>query len=116
MSILDDAKIAVKFVQEIGNVELLQRIVNLQSEIVELVQERNDLKTKIQDFEERQKQKETLEFRDNMYWEKESNAKTDGPFCSGCFDGSGKTVRLQHLEGVSDFYYHCPICGIDISK
>lgn len=115
MSILDDAKTAVKLVQDIGNVEATKEIVNLQSEIVELVQERNDLKTKIQELEKQINLKSTLNFKNNMYYQTEDNGVEDGPFCSGCFDNTRKIIRLQaNLAGDGNRYYECPICNKQI--
>ena len=44
MSILGDAKEAVELVKKMGNIELLEKLVNIRSELVELTEERNKLK------------------------------------------------------------------------
>lgn len=109
MSVLDDAKSVVKLVQDIGNIPLLKEIVNLQSEIVALVQERNDLKTEVQQLKEQIKLKGSLEFEDNAYWLKNEDGTNKGPFCSGCFDRDGKDSRLTNTGFHETF--HCPVCN-----
>ena len=44
MSILENAKEVAKAVQEIHNLELYQRVLNLHSDIIELVEENNRLR------------------------------------------------------------------------
>ncbi|HOP39481.1 MAG TPA: hypothetical protein PLI53_00405 [Geobacteraceae bacterium] len=48
--------------------------------------------------------KETLKFRDNMYW-KEGD---DSPYCSACADGKNKLIHLHEWRNKGG--YECPDC------
>lgn len=104
MGIIDNAKDVVKIVQQIDNVELYRKILDLHSEIMELVEKNTELKSQVKDLTEKLEFHGTLEHRDGAYW------KTDGtgPFCMRCW---GKEKALRPMNGTD--VYDCPVCGYD---
>jgi len=107
MSTLSDVKELAKLIQDLGKIELYKKVVDLQSDIVELTEERNRLREENRVLKEKKDIRERLRFDTNLYWLKESD-KEIGPFCQQCMDSGGKLVRLidyGHRE-----YLECSVC------
>jgi len=100
MSVLDNVKDTVKIIQQIDNIELYRKILDLQSEIMELVEENRNLKIQLQN-------KDTIVFNDSAYWKKLENEELDGPFCPRCWDYEAKLVRLIKHKGRHPKCPHC---------
>ena len=108
MNIIDNAKEVVKIIQQIDNIELYRKILDLQSEINNLVSENTSLKQQLQECQERLLIQQSLMFEDNVYMKKLSNEKEEGPFCTACWDKEKKLTRL-HFYG-NEAYLQCPVC------
>jgi len=67
-----------------------------------LQQELQKVKESVKEREKAAKFAGTLVYRDNAYW----TEKGDGPYCSGCWDGQQKGVRLAK-KGLN---HECPVC------
>ena len=67
MSILDNAKDVAKAVHEINNLELYQRVLNLHSDIVALVEENIRLRDENKDMKESLRLKDELKFQAPFY-------------------------------------------------
>jgi regulator of replication initiation timing len=97
MSILENAKDVAKAVHEINNLDLYQRVLNLHSDIIELVEENNHLRAEVaelkKDIEIKGKLKPVMG-RDSVYFlATERGEQDDGPFCPVCWDVDRKLVR-----------------------
>lgn len=108
MSILDDVKSLAKTIQQIDNIELYRKILDLQGEILDLVEENKKLKNEIGLLEEKFRIKESLEFKLDTYWIKKAVGVEDGPFCSKCWDTQQQLVRLIFCGNPQ--YSECPNC------
>lgn len=107
MAVVETIKEVAKLVQQINNMELYQKILELQVQIRELLDENHASKRRIRELEEGQSIQESLEFRHNMYWRRTASGE-EGPFCSGCWDAHRKLMRLLTLKnGVLS----CPGCS-----
>lgn len=95
MGILDTVKDVVTLMQKVDNIELIRRMLELQTQVVALNEENLALK-------ERLTTQEQLSFRDNFYWRGD-----DGPFCSSCWDDKAKLVRIHKTPG---YVPVCPNC------
>jgi hypothetical protein len=107
MGILDNAKEVAKAVQEIHNLELYQRVLNLHSDIIDIVEENNRLRAKNQElFEILQTQKQ-MSFTEPFYWQE--GDKT--PYCAARWESHRKSIHvvMKHDE---DSYtrWECPSC------
>ncbi len=96
--------------KKIANAEFSNALADLAIELSELkikvaglLEENDQLKRQLA-----QKQSAVLEFKDFAYY----SASGDGPFCPGCYDGNGKTIRLTKLsEPFTAFGSHsCSTC------
>jgi gas vesicle protein len=118
------AKTAVEVAKKIDNAELIRAIADLTLEmananlgvadltnqLAELKQENGQLKGKIRELEESAKPERQLSIgEDGFYY----GGFGDGPFCTGCFDKNGKTIRLQLEKSEFKFFgkYKCPGCN-----
>ena len=95
MGVIDTAREAITLVQKLDNVELLQKILALQSDALKMVEENGELKTKVRELEEAFKIKDSLVFENNSYYIGE---KKDGPYCSLCWDTDRRLVHLHKDE------------------
>ena len=82
MSIIDDAKSLAKLLQDIGRMDLYQKMVNLQGEIIDLKEDNVKLHEENIQLKEKIKVKDNLVFDGNKYWLKKEEGEVDGPFCS----------------------------------
>lgn len=114
MSIIDDVRSVTKVIQQIDNVELYRKILDLQAEIMNLVDENRGLKEEIVSLQDAIKTKESLQFQHNSYWTKNPDgSRRDGPFCSKCWDKDKQTVRMLTM-GNSQFH-QCPSCKTPVN-
>ena len=95
MGAIDTVKELAVLIQKLDNIELLKQVVSLQEQVYALVDENRSLK-------ERLATRGKLSFRKNAYW-----LDDQGPFCSNCWDGTQKLVRM-HLS--KEFNPQCPRC------
>ncbi len=102
MTILDALKTVGRTLKESGKIDEYQKIIDLQGQIQDLIQENWELKCQVKEFEEKWSIKEDLEFRENAYWRKSG----EGPFCMPCWDDKKKLMRMAGSKG----HFHCPTC------
>jgi hypothetical protein len=107
MSIVTDTKEIVSIIQKLGNMELYQKILDLQSEILEITEENNSLKRELTQAKEQLEIKEKMIFKKPFWYMDGDNT----PFCPHCWENERKTI---HLIGptVTSFgpNYDCPHC------
>lgn len=118
------AKTVMEVAKKADNVELIRAIAELNLEmananlgmadltnqLAELKQENVQLKGKIRELEESAKPEKQLSIgEDGFYYDGTNN----GPFCTGCFDKNGKTIRLQLDKSRFKRFgkYKCPGCN-----
>ncbi|MBN2546533.1 MAG: hypothetical protein JXB50_12100 [Spirochaetes bacterium] len=116
-SIIDTVKKLKEINDKIKDADLKNVIADLNLELSEIkvklsemINENNELKEKIRIIEDTKNQKEELILKNDSYYTKNG----DGPFCTGCFDKSGKKIRLikNPIIAAQDFgKYKCPVCG-----
>jgi len=97
-----------------NQIELTQKVIDLQTLVMTLVQDQWDLQ---KDAEKLRREKADLEkdselagrlqFKNNAYWIDGSTAEENGPICSACWDGDRKLVRMVRFP---DNVGHCNRC------
>lgn len=112
IGILDEVKSVAKTIQKINNIELYQKILNLQGDIMQLLEENSTLKTENSSLKHKLSIKESLKFENDVYWMEKSKGVKEGPFCSCCWDTKQQLVRML-VCGNPD-YSNCPICKVAI--
>ncbi|WKZ32125.1 MAG: hypothetical protein QY316_09420 [Thermodesulfobacteriota bacterium] len=115
MGILENAKDVVKLVKEIDNIELYRKILDLQSELMDVLQELGELKKENASLKELLERRESLKYENNAYW-RDLNGKKEGPFCATCHDTKELLVRLHYVngDGIIEPYHVCRSCGTSI--
>jgi len=107
MGILDNAKEVAKAVEGIHNLDLYQRVLNLHSDIIGLVEENNRLREENKSLLRTAQLKLEMVFKEPFYY-REGDAT---PHCSACWEANDKPV---HVTLCSDnrqaTYWDCPSC------
>ena len=101
MGIIENAKDAVKLVRKIDNIELYRKILDLQSEAIELIEQSKLKDEKIAKLKKALKIKGKMVCKDSAYYLTDGKGKIiDGPFCTKCFDADQDTIRIvAHTTG-----------------
>ena len=95
MGIIENAKDAVKLVQKIDNIELYRKILDLQSEAIELIEESKLKDEKIAKLKKALKVKGKMICKDSAYYlTNDKGGIIDGPFCTKCFDVDQDCIRI----------------------
>ncbi|MBB6632619.1 hypothetical protein [Cohnella thailandensis] len=111
VSIIDNIKSVASVIQKADNIELYRKILDLQYEAMELVQQNNELRNQIMELRGKLSTQENLVFRNNQYWKVLEGDKQDGPYCSKCWDVDNKLVRHNVLN---NGYVTCPNCQMTV--
>jgi hypothetical protein len=107
MGLIDDAKEAVKLVQKIDNIELYRKILDLQNEAMQLIEQLREKDEEIAQL----KNISNVEIRDNFAYKIEGNDVL-GPYCPRCL---GRDTKLVYLIN-ADEAYGCAICQFILNK
>lgn len=104
MGIIDNALKIANIVSEVDNAALKKDILDLLEECHKLQEENIALKKDILELKEALELKESLTFRDNMYWKKSG----EGPYCPSCYDSKKEIHNLTF--NTTKIEYTCPTC------
>lgn len=118
MGVVQTAGDILELVQKYNDAELNQQILDLQSQVGELLQEKHEVEDRCRRLEHRVGELEEeltfsadLELDDNVYWQKNDGGEREGPFCPRCRDVEDLTVRLLRRESATfGPYWECPEC------
>ena len=108
MGVLENVKEVTGLIQKIDNIELYRKILDLQAEVFNLVDENRKLKQDSDELREKQRIKETLFFDKSVYVIQKADGKEEGPFCPSCWDGHKRLSRLAEYGNTA--YLRCPVC------
>lgn len=100
MNVLDHIKETVKIIQKMDNIDLYKKILDLQAEVMDLIEENRNLKNRLEI-------KDDIKFIKNSYWIVKNGEMQEGPYCSRCYDYENKLVHLIKNEG---YHPSCPQC------
>jgi DNA repair exonuclease SbcCD ATPase subunit len=117
MGIFESARQLASLASQVHNLEIHEKAVELMGQVSELSHELSEAKRRVKELEDQLERKEKLIFHENFYWygTKTPNQfhATDGPFCSACFDTTGKLVRIHTREIMSGVEVQvCPACDL----
>ena len=96
MGIYETLKDIVSAASKLDNVEVMRRVMELQTQCQDLESENRALKERLSTHSQ-------LIVQKNAYWR-----GNDGPFCTKCWDVESRLVRL-HVR--KNFHPKCPSCG-----
>ncbi|TKJ38594.1 MAG: hypothetical protein CEE38_02505 [Planctomycetes bacterium B3_Pla] len=114
MGIIENAKEAVKLVQQIDNVELYRKILDLHSEAMELTEQLKKKDEMITQLRNALELKGKLVCKDSAYYLEDEKGRTDGPFCTKCFDVDKVKCRL--VADNREPQVICPNCKVSFSS
>ena len=105
MSLIENAKDAAKLVQQIGNMELYEKLTALQSDAMAMADENWKLKEQVRSLEQQlEEQKKLLDVTEDMEYVEDGgfyvrkSEKENGksiPYCPACFTTSNAVVPLN---------------------
>lgn len=99
---------------KIDNIELTNKVVELQTQLLELIETNASLKERIRNLEASDTSDQSFVFKNNLYWKKVDGKGSDvqiNPFCPKCKDGENKQVRLHREENYDKtLKWQCPCC------
>lgn len=107
MEIIDKIKAILSLVQKYNDIELNQRIVDLNQQVLSLSDENAALRTRIKQLENIQDIESRMLTNEEPYF----TLKGDNPnirFCTNCWNKSKIQIQLQCFDGK----YRCPECRI----
>ena len=119
MGAIDTAKEVAKLVQKYNDIELMRRIVDLETEVMELMQQNREKDDTIEKLKKAMELKGKMVCELSAYYQvDEKGNKVAGPFCTNCFDNDHATRRLvsgfqpKGQDGHSHFWVQCPKCKV----
>lgn len=120
MGIVEDVREAVKLVQQVDNIDLYRKILDLQAEVQKMVQQNREKDETISRLEQALELKGKMVCEHSAYFlvDEEGNKK-DGPFCTNCWDNEHATRRLvggcrpkDKQGGFNLSWVQCPKCKV----
>jgi regulator of replication initiation timing len=109
MSIIENIKSIANILQKADNIELYRKILDLQTDAMELVEQNYELKNEVRELKNKLSFRGNLIHRNNKYWKLNDQGDEDGPFCTTCWDVKELLVRLHILN---NGYVTCHNCGM----
>ena len=110
MGIIENLKTAVGLAKKIGSIEVQQKLIDVQGEALDLIDENRTLKERVAALAGELKTKKSLQFRNNFYWTMSDEGHEKGPFCSHCYDSGRNLIHLHAINNGQEF--GCPACGL----
>lgn len=107
MGIIETGKEIAKLAQQLGSIEIQQKVIELQSAVLEMQDELQRLRAENAELKDRRRIDEELELRENAYWRPTAPTTRQGPFCKTCWDTKTQLVSLNIRE---DGHQTCPAC------
>jgi regulator of replication initiation timing len=107
MGIIDNAKELATAVHEIKNLELYERVLNLNAGILDLVDENRKLRIEIEESNKKLELHQKMNFNEPFYYQ--DGDKT--PFCSACWETKKMPVHVTFIfDHERDTRWDCPSC------
>ena len=107
MGILDNAKEIANSVHEIKNLELYARVLNLHSDIIQIVEDNNRLRAENGELNKKLQLREKMAFKEPFYFQ-----DGDGtPYCPSCWETKSFAIHVVFVVDREDAtYWDCPSC------
>lgn len=111
MGIIDTFKDVFTLVQKADNIELTNKIIALQTDVLAVFEENRTLKEKVRLLDDALELKVKMQFDKDAYWMGDGRTEKDGPYCSRCYDVDRKTVRMGLRF---NHYFRCTQCETSV--
>lgn len=112
MGMIEDIREAVKIVQQIDNIELYKKLLDLQAEALEFAEQLKNKDKRIEELERALELKGKLVIRNSAYFSVDDNGQiVDGPFCTKCFDVDHIMCRIVRDVPEGRKWVRCQKCN-----
>ncbi len=102
------AKDAISVAQEAGNIDLYQKLLDLEHDMQDMQQENYELKKQLQELRDNHSLESEMEVSlDKRTFFRNHDGKKTGPYCAVCWQ---KDKKLTFLQPEKDGLAWCPIC------
>lgn len=108
MGVIETGKEIAKLAQQLGSIEIQQKVIDLQAGIIEMQEQMQKLRQERDALKSMQQIDDELVLRENAYWRDAAPESRRGPFCTNCYDADRKLIRLKIRE---DGEQRCPQCN-----
>ncbi|SCJ52537.1 Uncharacterised protein [uncultured Clostridium sp.] len=103
MALYENVKDALSLIQKTDNLELYSKIIDVQKEAMDLLEENRNLKNRMHQLQEELNTKKSVEYIEDAYYVKRENGTYDGPYCRVCWDKDNKLIRMS----IGSYNYGC---------
>ena len=104
---IDKAKDLAKLAQKMDNIEIIQRVLDVQGELLKVQEEVQALRRENEDLKNTEKIDGELDLHENAYWRNSAPRSRRGPFCARCWSVDRKLVPVTVRD---DGFITCPNC------
>jgi ribosomal protein L22 len=80
-------KDAFTVADQLRNLELKQKLIDIQLEFSKEEEEKVAIRRELRALREQVRQRLIMQFKENVYWRDIGEGKIEGPFCPKCLDG-----------------------------
>jgi len=110
-----DALMAIpNLINKIGDVKLRSQLLDALGSTIEVAGQNRELTEENAELKRLLLLEQSLSFENNFYWrECGPDGEVDGPYCSACWDGEQRLIRLHRYNGR---FFGCPVCGVVRTK
>ncbi|MGA2587180.1 MAG: hypothetical protein ABSF88_09165 [Candidatus Aminicenantales bacterium] len=108
MGIISDVQLIGKALQKAGNIDLYNKLIEIQEKIIDTQRENQELREEVARLNETLKTKDSVYFENNAIYKNGKDGIKTGPYCSGCWDSENKLINLH--ESATPGIFTCPIC------
>jgi regulator of replication initiation timing len=107
MGILDNAKEVANAVHEIKNIELYGRVLSLNKDIMDLVEENRQLRAENGDLKKTLELRKLMTFKEPFYYQEGDET----PFCPSCWELKNSAIHLVFQFNREDAVrWDCKVC------
>jgi len=107
MGIIDTGKDILKLAQQVGSIEIQQKIIELQGQVLAIQEEVQQLRQENAELKDVEKVDSELRLHENAYYRDGVPETRRGPFCKRCWDVNRKLVNLEPQRNGSHFCIEC---------
>ena len=108
MGFYEAAKDAFKLAQQSDNIELQKKILDLQNQAFQMVEDKQKLVKRVHELEKKLSDQDNYVLENNVYWK---GPDKGGPFCPHC-GPKGNWVHLSTNDGL----WFCAVCKNGVPK
>lgn len=107
MGIIQTGKELAKLAQQVGSIEIQQKVIEVQGQVLAIQEEVQQLRDENTELKNVEKIDHELRLHKNAYYRDSAPETRRGPFCKRCWDVNQKLVNLDAQAIGSHFCMEC---------